>query len=299
MMKRTTKEPRLEPGSPLAPIVEQLRTMQRGLLHAAPAPGVGPEGVDFVAGKVDGLESAITLLQRAAAPGEMVNGQRLVQVHPRPVAGGDELAARVAQLEADVRELRLRADAAPARADRPTPASPAPATKKNATRAGSALLELQASSSLTLGQTRVLTAIAQSPGSVTKAELTILTGYRRSTRDKLVQQLRALGHVHATELAVTPSGVRALGRDFARLPTGDALRAHWLGRLPEGERRVLEIVCDAWPNAIPRDRLGELAGYRRSTRDKVVQRLAARKLVEAAQGALVRASDRLFTRRAP
>ena len=51
---------------------------------------------------------------------------------------------------------------------------------------------------------------------VTRQQLTILTGYKRSTRDAYIQRLRERGHVEASgdRVTATQSGVDALGHGY-------------------------------------------------------------------------------------
>jgi hypothetical protein len=93
---------------------------------------------------------------------------------------------------------------------------------------------------------------------------------------------------------VTDSGMDALPSDFRPLPTGDELRRHWLERLPEGERRILALLIERYPEAVAREELGDPIGYKRSSRDAFIQRLAARRLVQTERGT-VRASGVLFS----
>lgn len=150
-------------------------------------------------------------------------------------------------------------------------------------------------SSLGSGERAVLTAIAQHDEGVTREQLTVLTGYKRSSRDTYLQRLRAAGLAdqQGEMLLATAEGFAELGDGFRPLPTGDALREHWLQRLPEGERKVLEVVVAAYPSPIHRDAISEHTGYKRSSRDTYLQRLAARRLVNT-KGGTVRASDQLF-----
>jgi DNA-binding MarR family transcriptional regulator len=149
--------------------------------------------------------------------------------------------------------------------------------------------------SLPKGEKAILTACAQYPGGADRTQLTILTGYKRSSRDAYLQRLREKGYVETSgdTVAATDAGVDALGADFEPLPTGDALREHWFSRLPEGERKILAVLIDRYPNAVARDELDEATGYKRSSRDAYLQRLSARKLVEAERGE-VKASSLLF-----
>lgn len=134
------------------------------------------------------------------------------------------------------------------------------------------------------GERIVLTAVAQhGDEGVTREQLTVLTGYKRSTRDAYVQRMNQSGLVQVEangSIIATPDGIAALGDSFEPLPTGEALYEHWMnGSLPEGEKRILRLVHDAYPGTIRRDAISEDTGYARSSRDAYIQRLAARKLV--------------------
>lgn len=147
------------------------------------------------------------------------------------------------------------------------------------------------------GERLVLTAIAQHTSGVTREQLTVLTGYKRSTRDAYIQRLIAAGLVEQLNggiIAVTEDGVAALGDDYQPLPTGDALREHWMQRLPEGERRILDVLTESYPQSASRESISEATGYKRSTRDAYLQRLAARRLVRSWDGGVV-ASEELFS----
>lgn len=145
------------------------------------------------------------------------------------------------------------------------------------------------------GERSVLIACAQHPEGCTREQIGVLTGYKRSTRDTYIQRLAARGFlaVNAT-ITATEAGVAALG-DFQALPTGDALREYWLARLPDGEAKVLSSVISHWPSDVGRDAISEATGYKRSTRDTYLQRLAARRLVDVSAGGGIVASNMLFS----
>jgi hypothetical protein len=148
---------------------------------------------------------------------------------------------------------------------------------------------------LPIGEARILTAIAQHVEGVTREQLSILTGYKRSTRDRYVQFLGQKGLVVAGDrITATAAGVAALGSEFEPLPTGDALRGYWLQRLPEGERKILAVLVKLFPRAVERGAIDEATGYRRSTRDRYIQYLQARKLVVSESRGAVRAAAELF-----
>ena len=96
-----------------------------------------------------------------------------------------------------------------------------------------------------------------------------------------------------TTATATDAGLVALGPDFEPLPIGAELLAHWRRRLPEGERKILDIVVAAHPDPVDRDAISEATGYARSSRDTYLQRLGAKRLVELERGS-VKASDLLF-----
>lgn len=147
------------------------------------------------------------------------------------------------------------------------------------------------------GERITLIAIAQHPAGVTREQLTILTGYKRSSRDVYLQRLRASEYVaiavNQGTIVATESGIAALGNDYEPLPTGDRLREYWMQRLSGGERVIFEVVCRAYPHAIKRTEIDAATDYQRSSRDAYLQRLSARKLIVSTRDG-VRASEELF-----
>jgi len=152
-----------------------------------------------------------------------------------------------------------------------------------------------AATNLGKGEARILTAVAQYPEGATREQLTILTGYRRSSRDTYLQRLRSGGLVEdrGRMIVATAAGLASLGPEFEPLPTGEALREHWMRRLPEGERRILGVLIGAHPKAVFREEIDTATGYKRSSRDTYLQRLSARRLWEPSAGK-VRAAGVLF-----
>ena len=148
--------------------------------------------------------------------------------------------------------------------------------------------------SLPPGERAILIAVAQF-GECERDQLTVLTGYKRSSRDAYVARLAAKGYIEANGGALRPTqdGVDALGSDYEPLPTGDALYKFWRGRLPEGELRILDVlVRQAAP--LNRNDLDEPTGYKRSSRDAYLSRLAARRLIEVPASGMVQAATALF-----
>lgn len=145
------------------------------------------------------------------------------------------------------------------------------------------------------GEAAVLAACIQFPDGLRREQLTVLTGYKRSSRDTYIQRLRERGYVTASSdrVQATDEGVAA-HPDAEPLPTGDQLQRYWFERLPEGERAILKVLVEHYPDAVPRDELSESTNYKRSSRDTYLQRLAAKQLVTEPQRGFVSASETLF-----
>lgn len=144
------------------------------------------------------------------------------------------------------------------------------------------------------GERAVLIAAAQF-GAVDREQLTVLTGYKRSSRDAYIQRLKEKGFVETDGRSIKPTqeGLNALPADYEPLPIGRGLQDYWLARLPEGERRILQELIDAYPNAVARTDLDEATGYKRSSRDAYLQRMKAKRLWEP-HGVGIKASGLLF-----
>jgi len=144
------------------------------------------------------------------------------------------------------------------------------------------------------GEAAVLKAVAQYD-EAQRDQLSVLTGYKKSSRDAYLSRLVAKGYVTASKTGVTATqaGIDALGKDYQPLPTGNELRRYWLDRLPEGERKILEVLIEHYPRAVHREHL-DSAGYKKSSRDAYLSRLGARRLVEVVGRSEVRAVAQLF-----
>ena len=146
------------------------------------------------------------------------------------------------------------------------------------------------------GELAVLTALAQhAKTGCSREQLSLLCGYKRSTRDRYIQLL--MQKRHATDMQgriwITPEGMKALGPNYQPLPQGSRLRQYWLDRLPQGEKLIFEHVIKHYPASVTRERLSKLTNYKRSTRDRYIQLLQAREIIERGGGA-VKAKAELF-----
>ena len=148
-----------------------------------------------------------------------------------------------------------------------------------------------------VGVRRVLIAVAQHmPDGVNAAQLSLLTGYKKTTRDLYVRRAVASGWVqkHGAQVLATRAGERELGPGFERLPTGDALLRHWLGRLKEGPRRVLSYVATFYPHPVSSEQITRATSYKKTTRDLYVRKLKSWRLLEPTGKSHVQASPMLF-----
>lgn len=148
---------------------------------------------------------------------------------------------------------------------------------------------------LTKGALEILGAIAQHPGGITTEHIAVLTGYKATSRRTYLQQLSANAFVmKAGELySATTLGVQQLGDRHEALPTGPALRDHWLTKLPEGERRIFSAVVEAFPTHLRREEIEEKTAYKATSVRTYVQKLSARQLV-VTSGDQVKAAETLF-----
>ncbi len=157
-------------------------------------------------------------------------------------------------------------------------------------------IDADTDSPLAMGPKKILTACAQFPDGIQRNELTVLTTYKRSTRDTYIQKLSERGLVSArgSMIHITDAGLQALGADFEPLPIGSQLREYWLDRLPEGEKRILQILIMSYPNDVNRKDIDDATGYKRSTRDTYLQKMKSKRIVEDVGAARVRAAASLF-----
>jgi len=204
----------------------------------------------------------------------------------------DECVAMFAQISKQL------SDAMRGRAATPKPQHAAlrprqPRSPSRSSRLPSAEEQLQGQ--LPIGEAAMLRALIQYPEGLRRAQLTVLTGYKRSTRDAYIARLRdrGLAQLVGDVVRASPDGVKAMP-DAEPLPTGQALQAWWRDRLPIGERAVLDVLVASYPAAEQRSAIDAATGFQRSTRDAYLSRLAAKQLVDDLGRGQIRASALLF-----
>lgn len=135
----------------------------------------------------------------------------------------------------------------------------------------------------------------QNRGGLTKPQIRMMTNYKRRSTDAYIQRLRAKGYLaeSGNKFLPTTEGVYVLGSNYKPLPTGKALIQYWFTNLPQGERKVFEILIGRKGKYIEREQIDQLTGYKIRSRNAYIQRLQTRELVETSSAG-VRASDFLF-----
>lgn len=198
----------------------------------------------------------------------------------------EALIAAVTATEQERREVKaaVRAPRDPGRPERrktPSPVAPrAPVAEPG---------------SVGKGELAVLAALAQHPEGCTREALTVITGYKRSTRNTYLQRVAAAGNAEnrGDRWFATEAGA-LLVADVEPLPTGSALLEHYLATLPAGEAATLGAIAEAdRDRGLTREEIQEETGYKRSTSNTYIQRLSTRELVLVTGGAVL-AADLLF-----
>lgn len=149
---------------------------------------------------------------------------------------------------------------------------------------------------LPTGEKKILIACAQFPNGLEGNQLTVLTGYKRSSRDAYILRLSGKGYIKKSDgvVTITEEGKAELGNDYQPLPTGIELQQYWLNSLPLGERKILELLIAAYPNAMAKDDISEQSGYMRSSRDAYLLRMSAKEIIIEPERGMAKASENLF-----
>jgi hypothetical protein len=148
------------------------------------------------------------------------------------------------------------------------------------------------------GLRRMLIALAQRPQGLSAQQLGVRAGMSSSsgTFGTYLGKGRANGWIEGdrSRLTITGAGQAALGH-YEPLPTGPELLAYWLGELGGGAARMLQVLADAYPNALTAEDLGERAGMSAGsgTFGTYLGKLRTLELVTGSRAAL-RASEELF-----
>lgn len=202
----------------------------------------------------------------------------------------------IAQSLADTIELTVAVDE-PAG---PRDTAPAPAAQARHPSTARERATPEATDALKRGQRKMLQVLARMDRPITRQELATQTGFTASggTFGAYFGKLKGQGLVvEATgEITITADGIGMLGGDVPARPqtTGEVLDL-WRGVLKAGERRMLDVLVDAYPTAMRREDLGDVTGFTASggTFGAYLGRLRRNGLIDV-DGSEVRASETLF-----
>jgi len=251
-------------------------------------PAPNPEAIEaaYQRGRREGMQ---TILKELEPESEL---NRLAGVADSLQLGITQIRTRRTFLETQVESVPVKYPKQAERMYPPSPSKPAPQPRREPTVKAHSNGHSQR---LPIGEQKTLTALIQYPEGLRREQLTVLTGYKRSSRDAYIARLKEKGlcESQADKVLATSEGLEALP-DAEPLPSGAELQEYWLGRLPQGEKAVLECLIDAYPKPVARTVLDEVTGYKRSSRDAYLARLAAKELVSDAGRGEVKASDDLF-----
>jgi hypothetical protein len=145
----------------------------------------------------------------------------------------------------------------------------------------------------------ILTALAQHPDGLSKAQILLHADYAASGKvSSAFATLTRQGLIEASggTQRVTRMGLAALG-DYQPLPVGDALREYLLGgtKLSVMEKALLRAVCDAYPGTVRKGEVLTAAGYAASGKvSSAFARLTRFGYVVRAGAGALRANDALF-----
>jgi hypothetical protein len=142
----------------------------------------------------------------------------------------------------------------------------------------------------------ILTVLAQYPQGRDVSQVAILSGYSGTSGgfNNALGKLRSVGFITRTNpMQITQEGMAAAG-DFDPLPTGRALQAYWLSKLPKCERMILEKLCEIYPESATSEQVGEATGYSSSSGgfNNALGKLRTLELIN--RGQPIRANENLF-----
>ena len=146
------------------------------------------------------------------------------------------------------------------------------------------------------GELLVLRAVAQYGDGVERDQLSVLSGYKKSSRDTYISKLKQRAYITEAggRILATEEGIVALGDRHEPLPEGVELQEYWLGKLTGGERAVFEAILAHGGRAITKEKIDETTSYKKSSRDTYISKLIARRIVENAGRGEVKVSANLF-----
>lgn len=269
---------------------KQLAEAKSAPAPAAPAPE--PEIVTVVPDEVWAIYSVLRDL--SSLLGTIESGSHSGLGAIGPALDALEHAKKVMDEEHKQRKSRPARTSQDVRSAKATPAPQPSVPKRNApTQVPAAVGDVK----LGLGERKVLNALAQYHEGLDRARLAFIAGYSKkaSTIDVVISKLRKAGLVapgtgQGANVKLSAAGVDAIG-GYQELPSGAELLEHWRThkRVGAGERKVLDVLIDSYPDDITRSEICEMAGYspEASTIDVILSKLRKLGLVQKGARVLV------------
>jgi hypothetical protein len=231
----------------------------------------------------------------------LANGavDRLEEAVKAIAAAAGRLGDATGEISGELRRIAVGRPTAPSLPRRPAVQEPRPPRVPAARRAAQPDTD-DGDVQLRKGERKMLTVLAQRhPMVVTRAQLGTLAGFapRGGTFGTYLGTLKRAGLIieEHGEIRVTQDGLDHLGEIPESPQTTEELLAMWRGALRAGERTMLDILVEAYPEGLTREDLGEAAGYASSggTFGTYLGTLRRNGLIEV-DGPVVQASASLF-----
>lgn len=153
--------------------------------------------------------------------------------------------------------------------------------------------------SLSKMQRTMLTALAQHPEGLTKAQLLLHADYSANgSTSRTFAEFARFGWAMASQgkVVITAEGLASLG-EYEPLPVGDDLRRHLLTspKLSTMEKALLGQLCERYPDSVPKGLLLQLARYSANgSTSRAFARLVRFGYVTGSGSGMLRAADVLF-----
>jgi uncharacterized protein len=226
----------------------------------------------------------------------------------------EELAGVAGKIVAATNDVTAALGKLKARPPAPAVRQPAPTPRPQPQQRSTPTPWREPSGDLTAPQQRVLDALAwlEAVGfpQPTKIQVGFIAGYRVGKRvggtfGNILGQLRGEGLIDYPAPALAQ--LTDDGRQLATMPdieqTSEGLQQAVYARLDGPERRVLEVLVEAWPDALSKQDVGTAAGYTVGDRvggtfGNILGRLRSLGLIDYPSAGLARAEDVLFLERA-
>lgn len=296
-MVETIERARAEDPRELRRRVAQLeRDLARRPTEAVTETVVERVEIPVLNGEVGALQKAIADLRATAEP-LYATWANVVDVVDRITSAIDRVAPIATPMRGRV-EQAPRGVARPGLRARESGIGTAPSTAVAAPAPAAPSREPAPEEARALGRAEraLLGVLAQFPDGRSKQQLSVLSGYsiRSSSFGNALGALRSAGLAEGRDPIVATAAGLAAASEVEPLPTGEALLHHWRGQLGRAERALLDVLVDAYPDALSRDELSHRSGYS-ATSSSFANALGKLRTLQLAEGyGETRAADVLF-----